>query len=64
MYSKEIFKTDKGFGYRILKDDMVVIVQDFKPGVEGWISMSEEEAKQLADEEIKNLVALENNQRI
>lgn len=64
MYSKEIFKTDKGFGYKILKDDVVVIVQDFKPGVEGWIFMTEREANQLADEEIKNLVALENNQKI
>jgi hypothetical protein len=64
MYSKEIFETEKGFGYKILKDDVVVIIQDFKPGVEGWISMTKEEANQLADEEIKNLVALENNQKI
>jgi|YNPMSStandDraft_1061717.scaffolds.fasta_scaffold11776_3 hypothetical protein len=64
MYSKEIFKTDEGFGYKILKNEVVFIVQDFKPGVEGWIPMTKEEANQLADEEIKNLVALENNQKI
>jgi hypothetical protein len=48
MYSKEIFKTDEGFGYKILKDDVVVIVQDFKPGVEGWISMTERRSKSVS----------------
>jgi len=64
MYSKEIFKTNKGYGYKILQDDIVVIIQDFKPGVEGWQPMTQQEANQLADEEIQKLVALENNQQI
>ena len=63
MYSKEIFKTENGYGYKILKDGVVVIIQDFKPGVEGWVSMTQEEANQLADEEIQRLVASENSQQ-
>jgi hypothetical protein len=63
MYSKEIFKTNKGYGYKILKDGVVVIIQDFKPEVEGWVPMTQQEANQLADEEIQRLVALENNQQ-
>lgn len=64
MYSKEIFKTNKGYGYKILKDGVVVIIQDFKPGVEGWVSMTQQEANRLADEEIQRLVELENNQQV
>jgi len=55
MYRKEIFKTKDGYGYRILKDDVVIITQDFKPKVEGWQTMTEEEANQLAEEEIQKL---------
>jgi hypothetical protein len=65
MYSKEIFKiNNKNYGYKILKDGEVVIIQDFKPGVEGWQTMTQEEANLLADKEIEKLVALENNQQI
>ena len=64
MYSKEIFKTEKGYGYKILKDGVVIIIQDFKPGVEGWVPMTQREANQLADEEIKRLVELENSQQV
>jgi hypothetical protein len=63
MYSKEIFKTKKGYGYKILKDGLVIMMQDFKPFVEGWQPMTEEEANQFADEEIQKRVALENNQQ-
>jgi hypothetical protein len=55
MYRKEIFKTKDGYGYRILKNDVVVIIQDYKPFVEGWQPMTEEEANQLAEEEIQKL---------
>jgi hypothetical protein len=64
MYSKEIFRNEEGYGYKILKDGVIVIIQDFKPGVEGWQPMTEEEANQLADEEIRRLEILENNQQI
>jgi hypothetical protein len=64
MYSKEIFPNEEGYGYKILKDGVIVIIQDFKPGVEGWQPMTEEEANQLADEEIRRLEILENNQQI
>jgi len=65
MYSKEIFKiNNKSYGYKIFKNGEVIIIQDFKPGVEGWQTMTQEEANQLAEEEIKKLVALENNQQI
>jgi hypothetical protein len=65
MYSKEIFRIDnRKYGYKIIKDGVVIIIQDFKPSVEGWQPMTESEANQLADEEINKLVALENNQQI
>jgi hypothetical protein len=65
MYSKEVFRIKNNqYGYKILKDGEVIIIQDFKPNVEGWQTMTEEEANLLADKEIEKLVALENYQQI
>ncbi|MFZ8805832.1 MAG: DUF4907 domain-containing protein [Candidatus Calescibacterium sp.] len=65
MYSKEVFKIKNNqYGYKIFKNGEVIIIQDFKPGVEGWQTMTQEEANLLADQEIEKLVALENSQQI
>lgn len=52
-YEIEIYKHKKGYGYKILKDGIPFIVQDFKPDVEGFQPMTEEEAKEYA-EKLKN----------
>ena len=50
MYTKELFPVEDGFGYRVLKDGTLVVVQDYQPGVEGFQVMSKTKAGQLANE--------------
>ena len=41
------------YEYKILVGGKPVIVQDFKPGVEGWQIMTRDEAEQFAEELIR-----------
>jgi len=51
---KELYqKSEKEWGYKIIKDDAVMIIQDFKPFTKGFQRMSEREANKCADEFIK-----------
>jgi hypothetical protein len=49
MVSKEIFQYETGFGYRILRDKVVVVSQRYKPCLPGFQLMTEKEANALAD---------------
>jgi len=49
-YTYEIYDSEYGKGYRIYVDGKLFIEQPFKPGVDGFVGMSEEEATQLAEE--------------
>lgn len=49
MYSFEIYQNETGFGFNILHDGGIVIVQDFAPDKDGFQSMSESEAIQYAE---------------
>lgn len=51
--SKKIKKQKKGYSYEILSDEVPFIVQDFKPGVEGFIPMTEEEASNYSNKELE-----------
>jgi len=44
MYDHELFAVEGGYGFRVLCDGLPVIVQDFHPGIDGRVAMSEEEA--------------------
>lgn len=57
-YTKEIFKTEKGYGYKILRDGIPVVIQDFKPHVEGWQAMTKEEAEKFAEETLQYFKSL------
>lgn len=50
MYQKEIYKSDYGWGYKIYSDNLLVIVQPFRPAVSGYRGFeSEDEASKCAD---------------
>jgi hypothetical protein len=59
MITKEIYQHENGFGYKILIDGQPVIVQPFKPAVQGNQPMTEAQANALADMVIAKL----NNKR-
>lgn len=48
----ELTESTGAFGYRILVDGVVKIMQTFKPGAEGFQNMTEAEANQYADADI------------
>jgi hypothetical protein len=51
---KEIYKIDKGkYGFKIYVDGQLRVIQEFKPNVEGWHPMTEEEANTEADKIIE-----------
>jgi|GEM_PF-4765905 len=61
MYSKKVYfdKKDKKWVFEILKDGYVFIRQDFKPRVQGFQKMTEEEANQEADLILKEFEIIE-----
>lgn len=44
MYTYELYSINGGVGFKILCDSNPIIVQDYKPDVDGFVVMSEEEA--------------------
>jgi len=59
-YEIEIFQTERGgYGFKILKDGIPVIIQEFKPYVNGFELMTREEAEYCANEYKKFLESLE-----
>jgi hypothetical protein len=57
MISKEVFQYETGFGYRILRDKVVVVTQRYKPCLPGFQLMTEKEANVLADQVISKMSA-------
>ena len=48
-----------GNGYQILKDGQVVIDQQFKPGVEGWVPFADDAEKiTFAEADVKTVSAI------
>jgi len=54
-YTYEIYNSEYGKGFRIYLDGVLFIEQPFKPGVEGFVGMSEQEAIQEAEKMIYSL---------
>jgi hypothetical protein len=53
---KELYKKgEEEWAYRIIKNNTVIIHQDFKPFANGFQSMTEEEANKYADDYIKSI---------
>lgn len=48
-----------GCGYRLLRDESPVIVQDYDPDQTGFVPMTEERAKDLAEREVSRLLETE-----
>lgn len=48
MYTYSIFQVGGGFGYDILKDDVIVIHQEFNPDLSGSVAMDEATATEQA----------------
>lgn len=55
MYETELFEIEDGYGFNILRDGVIEIHQEFKPGASGFIRMSRTEAEQEAQEIIGRL---------
>jgi len=49
LFEKRIIKRDDGYEYEILQDGSVMVRQDYMPNVEGFVSMTEATANELAD---------------
>jgi len=58
-YEIEIFEVEGGYGFKILKDGIPIIIQEFKPFSEGFQKMTREEAEYYANEYKKYLESLE-----
>lgn len=56
MYSKQIYKLENGYGYRILYGENIIREQDFHPNKSGITTMTELEANKLADDKIEELL--------
>jgi hypothetical protein len=53
MKNYEIFQTSAGgFGYRIFINGQLCVVQEFMPGVEGFVQMTDSEAAECAEAEL------------
>ena len=53
---KEVYEIEAGkYGFRIYINDIPIIIQEFKPEVEGWQPMSEEEANMEADKMLASI---------
>ncbi len=44
IYTYELFETENGFGYNILCNGSVTIVQEYAPDLAGFVIMTQEEA--------------------
>ena len=53
--TKEIYDSEHGKGYRIFIDGKLTIVQSHKPGLPGFVGMTEEEANTYADGVIESI---------
>jgi len=59
-YRYELFKTKYGgYGFAIYKDDILILVQEFKPYSQGFEPMTEEEARRYAEELIRYYESIE-----
>jgi len=59
-YAKEVYLKKKGwYGFKILRDGTPIIIQEFKPEVEGFQPMGEKFANKLADRLLKYFQRLE-----
>jgi hypothetical protein len=54
-YTYEIYDSKYGKGFKIYLDGSLIIDQPFKPGVEGFVGMSEQEAREEAERMIYSL---------
>lgn len=48
--TNELFEIKDGFGYKILQDGVPFIIQDCMPNVEGFQTMTKEEAESFTEE--------------
>ncbi len=55
MITKQVFKTDRGWGYKILIDGEVKFIQNHAPAVAGLQGLTKEQADKLADMVIEKL---------
>lgn len=47
-YTYETIKLEKGYGFHILCDGAIIITQEYKPDVDGFQVMAENEAEEQA----------------
>jgi len=62
-FTYEVFKHGKGYGYKILRDGIPFIIQDFEPNVEGFVPMTKEKAEQYARELVEYFENLARSQQ-
>lgn len=55
MYTYELYIVENGFGFKILCNGSLIITQDYKPNVNGYIVMTEEEAINEAKDVLNRL---------
>lgn len=54
-YTKEIYESECGYGYKIYIDGKLTIIQPHTPGVPGFKGMTSSEADKYADEVIERM---------
>jgi len=60
-YRYEIFQTEQGgYGFIIYKDDIPILIQEFKPYSPSFEPMTEEEARRYAEELIRYYESIDN----
>ena len=55
MYTFQTYEVDGGYGFRIMADGNVIIIQDFKPDEPGFVPMTFEEAQSGANTVLERL---------
>lgn len=53
--TKRVFKKETGWQYEIYQDGVPFIKQDFNPGADGFLPMTEEEANTLAEKILRRM---------
>ena len=53
--TKRVFETEGRWQYEICQDGVPFIKQDFNPGADGFLPMTEEEANTLAEEILRRM---------
>jgi len=53
--TKRVFETEGRWQYEIYQDGVPFIKQDFNPGADGFLPMTEEDANTLAEEILRRM---------